>query len=67
MNGGKLHQEIPRVASVALNCPRCGSVAVSQLHRNIIERIFTGLTPYRKWGCDPCGYHWLGKAAKAEQ
>jgi hypothetical protein len=20
--------------------------------------------PYRKWGCNPCGYHWLGKVPK---
>jgi hypothetical protein len=55
------------VKAPGMHCPRCGSKEISQVHRTLLELLFTALTPYRKWGCDPCGYHWLGKEAKEGQ
>jgi hypothetical protein len=49
------------VKPIGMRCPRCGATAVSKIHRTFLERVLTFLTAYRKWGCDPCGYHWLGR------
>lgn len=42
-----------------MSCPQCGTQAHRSHSHNLIEKLVTGLTPFRYYRCHDCG--WRGR------